>query len=177
MKPERFVPLVVVALLCLALGLGLSGGHGKVRERAIGRAIGDFTIPVLGMKGRSFSPERWKGHAAIITLFASWCEPCQLEHETLLRLRKATRVPIYGIAWKDRESTVANWLKQHGNPYTLVGFDAAGDATLPFSMTGVPETFILDSDGIVRFHSSAALTDEIVEKQILPLLKTLEGAS
>ncbi len=167
------IPVMVVLLLCVAMGFGLWGEPVQHRDRMMGQTIEAFSIPELGAQ-EMLSPANWQGKTVVINIFATWCEPCKMEHPVLLRLAKATTVPIYGIVWKDKDENVKTWLAGHGNPYALVAMDNRGDTTIPFAMTGVPETFVIASDGTVRFHTNSMLTDEVVEKRILPLLASLE---
>ena len=173
----RIVPLVVMLLLCLSLGLNLFKGPSKPKDRMVGHGIESFDIPEMGKPNARFSPKSWEGKVVIVNIFASWCEPCKLEQPVLMGLSKQAKIPLYGISWKDKPANTMKFLARDGNPYTLVAVDENGDVTLPFSMTGVPETFVIGKDGMVRYHTSAALTDEMVTRDILPLVEILSATS
>ena len=178
MTPEtrkKTAPLFFLFMLSMALTMSLSGEFGKHKPLMLGQPVKNFVIPELGHPFRDFSPKTWEGKIAIINIFASWCEPCQAEHELLLKLSKTIKTPIYGIAWKDKQESITHFLEKHGNPYTLVGYDNEGKTTLPFAMTGVPETYIVDPKGLVVFHHSSALTEDDINGEILPLLKHLSA--
>jgi len=168
------VPFVVVLLLLAVLGLGLSRRDVPPAERLAGQKLAAFSLP--GMKdGEVFSPALWQGKVAFINAFASWCEPCHVEHETLMKLAATKKIPLYGIAWRDKKTKAADWLKSKGNPYEAVGIDTGGSTTVALALTGVPESFVVDKKGMVRLHIGAMLTDDIVEQKILPLVEALNA--
>lgn len=169
----RAIPLLI--MLGFAVMLALSLGRPKyTKEHMLGKTVLAFDIPELNKPNAHFTPDAWKGKVAIVNIFATWCEPCKAEHDTLLELARVSKAPLLGIAWKDREDKVAEWLKVHGNPYQIVGFDAKGRVTVPFAMTGVPETFVFDKQGRIRYHYAASLTDDVITDDIAPLLEQLE---
>lgn len=115
-----------------------------------------------------------KGHPAVINFFASWCVPCRVEHPVLLRLKTENHLAIYGIAYKDKPEASRHLLQEFGDPYAEVGIDRDGDVGLNFGVYGVPETYVLDSQGIIRKRFVGPLTAESVDKELLPLLKKLD---
>jgi len=149
--------------------------HHRMNDRVVGHAITMFNIPELADPDTYFSPEIWKGKVAIINIFASWCGPCQAEHEKLLKLAQTTTVPIYGIAWHDRGINTKEFLYTRGNPYKIVALDELGHTTIPFLIKGIPETVIVGKDGIVRFHCIGALDNDIINGEMLPLLEKLNA--
>ncbi len=178
MTPEtrkKTAPLFFLFMLSVALAINLSGEFAKHKTLMLGQPVKNFVITELGKPFKEFSPKVWEGKIAVINIFASWCEPCQAEHEILIKLSKTIKVPIYGIAWKDKEENITRFLDAHGNPYTLVGYDHEGKTTLPFAMTGVPETYIVDPKGLIVFHHSSTLTEDDITDEILPILKHLSA--
>ncbi|MEO0391793.1 MAG: redoxin family protein [Pseudomonadota bacterium] len=89
---------------------------------------------------------------ALVNFFASWCAPCRIEHPFLMRLARDASVPLYGIAYRDTGIKAAAYLVDAGNPFAQVGLDPDGDAALGFGITGMPETFLIDADGRIRFR-------------------------
>jgi cytochrome c biogenesis protein CcmG/thiol:disulfide interchange protein DsbE len=180
MNTERIMqtlPLLALIFLAMSMGMSLFKGHSaKSRQAMLGQRIGAFDIPVLNNPSMHFSPKDWEGKIVIINIFASWCTPCKAEHEKIMELSKSISVPVYGIDWRDKEPKATAWLQGHGNPYKLVGFDATGATTLPFGMTGVPETYVIDKEGVVRYHYAAALTEAMVKDDIIPLVEKLTHA-
>jgi cytochrome c biogenesis protein CcmG, thiol:disulfide interchange protein DsbE len=114
-----------------------------------------------------------KGHPFIINFFASWCVPCRIEHPLLMRLAEQNHLPLYGIAYKDKPADSTRLLQTYGDPYRQVGVDLDGRVGLNFGVYGVPETYVIDSSGIIRRRFVGPLTGEVVDKDLLPLLKQL----
>lgn len=176
-KTLRLAPLLVMLLFTMGLALGLfKSDPTRYDHRALGKPIGQFQIEMMNDSASKFSPALWQNHVALINVFASWCEPCQTEHEVLMNLSKTGKVAIFGIAWKDQPEKVAPWIAASGNPYQAIGIDTYGDATMALALTGVPETLIVDTQGIIRYHRSTPLTDDIVDTTILPLVEELSQA-
>lgn len=113
------------------------------------------------------------GRVTVINLFASWCGPCIAEHPLLSRLGGRKGVTIIGIAWNDAPDAVRAFLDEHGTPYGRVYLDDRSSVGLALGIRGVPETFILDAGGVVRYHLQGPLTDAEIDTGILPLLKVL----
>lgn len=110
------------------------------------------------------------GRAVLVNFFASWCLPCVAEAGQLLAL-KQRGITLWGVAYKDKEEHTARFLQQHGNPFTRIGRDADGKAALEFGVYGVPETYLVDKSGIVRWRWVGALTDGVIARALDPLLK------
>jgi cytochrome c biogenesis protein CcmG, thiol:disulfide interchange protein DsbE len=114
-----------------------------------------------------------KGRPVVINFFASWCVPCRVEHPLLMRLKSENHMAIYGIAYKDKPEDSSRLLAAYGDPYAQVGIDQSGTVGLDFGVYGVPETYVLDSNGIIRKRFVGPLTAESVDQELLPLLKQL----
>jgi cytochrome c biogenesis protein CcmG/thiol:disulfide interchange protein DsbE len=140
----------------------------------IGKKLPSFDLPgAAPLGGRAVlgvSSIQNLRRPALINFFASWCIPCVEETPVLMQLR-SQGVPIYGIAYKDKPAAIAKFLAQSGNPYVRIGSDEPGHVAIDFGLYGVPETYVIDSDGIVRFRWSGALTDNVVRDSLAPMLK------
>lgn len=123
-----------------------------------------------GMEGFGAAELSAPGRPVLVNFFASWCMPCVAEAGQLLALRQRG-VMLWGIAYKDAEEPTARFLKQHGNPFARIGRDPDGKAALEFGVYGVPETYLIDSAGIVRWRWVGALTDVVIARALDPLLK------
>ncbi len=109
----------------------------------------------------------------LVNFFASWCVPCRLEHPLLMGLAAETKVPLYGIAYKDKPADTAQYLAQLGDPYARVGLDQAGRVGIDFGVYGVPETYVIDKEGRIRLRLVGPLTAEIVARELRPLIEEL----
>lgn len=137
----------------------------------IDRAVPAFALDIqAGMEGFGAAELATAGRPVLVNFFASWCLPCVAEATQLLALQKRG-VALWGVAYKDRDADTARFLKQHGNPFTRVGRDTEGKAALEFGVYGVPETYLIDKAGIVRWRWVGALTDAVVARALNPLLK------
>jgi cytochrome c biogenesis protein CcmG, thiol:disulfide interchange protein DsbE len=113
-----------------------------------------------------FHTQKW----TVLNVFASWCAPCREEHPLLMQWASSKRVHLVGLNYKDSPSNANTFLKQLGNPYTLIGSDPKGRAGIDLGVYGVPETFLIDTNGVVRHKVMGALTSESlaeIEKMIV----------
>jgi len=175
MKWPLFLPLIVFACLIAALVLALAHGDGGSNKFAL--HMNEFApaiqLPVAGKTDARFSTKEWIGHPYLINFFASWCVPCHAEHDYLLELA-GEHIPIIGIAFKDKVKAVKDFLLKDGNPFVTVADDRNGRTGLDWGVTGVPETFVIDAAGVIRFHQVGPLTEDIIQQQLLPAWKGLK---
>jgi len=111
----------------------------------------------------------------MLNVWASWCDACRDEHPYLVEFAKTKAVPIYGLDYKDQRPPAQQWLAERGNPYDASLFDASGRVGIDYGVYGVPETFIIDKQGVIRFKQIGALTPEVLSQKVLPLLRKLNG--
>ncbi|HTS92135.1 MAG TPA: DsbE family thiol:disulfide interchange protein [Stellaceae bacterium] len=133
----------------------------------------DFALEGLGDKP-GFARSDLAGKVVLVNFFASWCVPCRAEHPLLARLAETAGVPLYGIDYKDKPADAERFLSQYGSPFRTVGVDPKGRLGIDFGVTGVPETFLIDKSGKIRFHRALPLTPEAIDKEILPLVQALQ---
>jgi cytochrome c biogenesis protein CcmG/thiol:disulfide interchange protein DsbE len=167
----KYTPLLVFVGLCVLLALGLAqrGKHNDFTSKMIGQKVEPFTLISLGNKENVTIP--LGGKVTVLNIFASWCESCQAEHAVLSPF--ADKIPIIGIAWKDKPEKIENWLTQHGNPYHQVLLDDKGKSTLPLALSGIPETFVIDKHGVIVYNTKMPLTEEELRNVVMPLVEKL----
>jgi len=162
--------LVLVAYFTLALRPGYD-------PHDLPSALIDKPAPAFDLAGLDGAPgldrTLFKGQVVLVNFFASWCIPCRLEHPLLMGLADETKVPLYGIAYKDQPADAAHYLAQLGNPYRRVGLDEAGRVGIDFGVYGVPETYVIDRAGRIRLRYVGPISAEDVKRQLLPLIKEL----
>jgi len=168
---QLWLPLVFVALLVL-LGVGLNLDPREVPSPLIGKPAPPFDLASLKGDG-DFARDELKGQVVLVNFFASWCIPCRAEHPVLMRIAEQEKVPLYGIAYKDRPSDAKRFLDQLGDPFRRIGLDSAGRTGIEFGVYGVPETYVIDKAGRIRMRHVGPLTAEALEKELLPLVKEL----
>jgi cytochrome c biogenesis protein CcmG, thiol:disulfide interchange protein DsbE len=168
--------LLPVALFAL-LAVGFYGGLGTdttiLPSPLIDQPAPDFSLPPLATGGTGFSSADLKGKVSLVNIFASWCLPCRSEHPVLNALAKAQRVPIYGINYKDKPEAARAWIGELGNPYNRIGADE-GRVGIEWGVYGVPETFVIDREGRIRYKHVGPLTQADLDRKILPLIAQLE---
>lgn len=173
-----FTILPVMLFLALAAYFSLAL-RPDYDPRALPLAMMDQEAPpfsLAGLNGEGLSRDGLKGGPVMINFFASWCMPCRVEHPLLMRLAEREHVPLYGIDYKDQPRAAIKLLTELGDPYKRIGVDADGRTGLDFGVYGVPETYVLDREGHIRKRFVGPLTVEQMNKELLPLLKSL-GAS
>ncbi len=172
---RRFVPAAIFIMLLLLLGLGLAPRPSSLPSPLIGKSAPAFTLPLLDAPQQTVAPADLRGQVWVLNVWASWCGACREEHPKLMELARLTRVPIYGLDYKDGRDEASAWLARHGNPYRASLFDADGRVGIDYGVYGVPETFVIDRRGVIRHKHVGPLTAEVVRKELLPILAALEN--
>ena len=174
MKGLRFLlPLALFVALLVLLGFGLKLNPAEVPSPLIGKPAPAFTLPRLDDAAQSLRKEDLLGQVWMLNVWASWCAPCREEHPLVTDIGRRKLVPVYGLNYKDTRPAATGWLARLGNPYQATLFDADGRVGIDFGVYGVPETFIIDKQGVVRLKHIGPLTPEAVRERIEPLLKQL----
>lgn len=172
---KRFLlPLAIFVVLVGFLAVGLTLNPREVPSPLVGKPAPAFSLPQLHDQEKTFSPADMTGQVWLLNVWASWCGGCKEEHPVLMRMAQAGNVPIYGMDYKDRREEALTWLRRHGNPYFLTAVDEAGRIGIDYGVYGVPETYVIDKQGVIRFKQIGPLDDEIVTQKILPLVKELQ---
>lgn len=172
---NRFMwPLVGFVVLLAFLGVGLTLKPSEVPSPLIGKPAPDFSLAQLDTPEQTFSAQSMRGKVWLLNVWASWCAACLDEHPVLLDLAKSGAVPIIGLDYKDSRDEALAWLRRHGNPYVLSVFDARGRVGIDYGVYGVPETFVIDKAGIIRYKHIGPVTSTVVRDTILPLVQELQ---
>lgn len=173
-KMLRFLlPLGLFLVIAAFLGVGLNRDPREVPSPLIGKPAPEFALATLHDPGKTLQRADLLGKVWMLNVWASWCVACREEHPLLVQYAKQNRLPIYGLNYKDQRTDGQQWLAQFGNPYTDSLHDLNGRVGLDFGVYGVPETFIIDREGVVRFKHIGPLTPQVIRERIEPLLKTL----
>ena len=177
MKSLRFLlPLAAFVVLLVFLGVGLGLNPREVPSPLIGKPAPAFTLTRLDDASQKMDLADLRGRVWMLNVWASWCAPCRQEHALVQDIARRKLVPVVGLNYKDTRSNASQWLAEMGNPYQATLFDGDGRVGIDFGVYGVPETFIIDQQGIVRMKHTGPLTPEVVRGRIEPLLKQLNGA-
>jgi cytochrome c biogenesis protein CcmG/thiol:disulfide interchange protein DsbE len=169
------LPLLAFLAIAAWFAVGLTRDPQVVPSALLDQPVPDFTLPALaGMPTPGLTDEAIAGRVALVNVFASWCGPCRVEHPQFMRLQREGRVALYGIAYKDRAADAREFLRQLGNPYAAIGHDESGRVAIEWGVYGVPETFVIDRQGRIRLRHVGAVTPDVLERTILPLIARLE---
>jgi cytochrome c biogenesis protein CcmG/thiol:disulfide interchange protein DsbE len=167
------LPVAVFALMAGGFYLGLGIDSNVLPSALIDEPAPEFELAPLPGSERGFATADLKGHVSLVNTFASWCTPCRQEHPVLNALAASKRVPIYGINYKDKGDAALAWIKALGDPYTRIGADS-GQVGIDWGVYGVPETFVVDRTGHIRYKHVGPLTQADIDRAILPLVARLE---
>lgn len=169
------IPLVAFLVLAVFLGLGLNLNPREVPSPLIDKPAPAFSAALLSQPEKHVTRDELLGKTWILNVWASWCAPCRDEHPLWVDYARRSPVPIYGLNYKDKGPAAQTWLKQLGNPYAESLTDPDGRIGIDYGVYGVPETFVIDAKGVVRFKHVGPITPEVLRDKIEPLLKKLQG--
>ncbi len=169
------IPLALFLTLVGFLFKGLYLDPREVPSPLIDKPAPEFALTQLDKPDQTIRRADMLGKVWMLNVWASWCEACRDEHPYLVEFAKLKALPIYGLDYKDQREPAQQWLAERGNPYDASLFDASGRVGIDFGVYGVPETFIIDKQGVVRFKQIGALTPDVLASKVLPLLRKLNG--
>lgn len=180
MNGRRTAAIVIIAgfigLLALLL-YGVSQSDRPDRESLpsplIDRAAPQFSLPLLHEPARQVTSAELLGQPYLLNVWGSWCPACRVEHPVLARYAATGQIRIIGYNWKDERAEALRWLEQYGDPYSMILVDLEGRSAIEWGIYGAPETFLVDANGIVRWKHVGPITDEIVERELSPLVSSL----
>ena len=168
------IPLAIfVALAAVFLiRLETAGNLEAVPSALVGKPAPGFDLPPLDGAGRpGFASADLKGPVTVVNVFASWCGPCRIEHPHLIALARDDRIRVVGINYKDVPDNAVRFLAELGNPYAAIGVDGTGRTAIDWGVYGVPETFVVDGDGIVRYKHIGPIDTRSLDDHIRPAIE------
>lgn len=191
---NRFVwPLIGFIVLVVLLAVGLRLNPREVPSPLVGKPAPNFALPKLAAMDQTFSPKDMKGKVWLLNVWASWCVSCRQEHPILVEIAKNKAITLVGLNYKEvrgdgafdmdkisaeNERALAveradTWLKRHGDPYALSVLDLDGRVGIDYGVYGVPETYVIDKQGVIRFKHIGPVTPDVFSGKILPLVAEL----
>ena len=185
---------MLFGVLVLFLAVGLKRDPHEIPSPLINKAAPDFSLQTLTGTA-PFSPQDLKGKVWMLNVWATWCVSCREEHPVLVAFSKQIGVPIVGLSYKEIQpqddpekklspeallklarSRGSIWLERHGNPYTLSVMDLDGRVGIDYGVYGVPETYIIDKNGVIRYKQIGPVTPQTLSETIIPIIKGLENS-
>jgi cytochrome c biogenesis protein CcmG/thiol:disulfide interchange protein DsbE len=167
------LPLCVFLVLSAFLAAGLRLDPQHLPSPLIGKPAPHFELTQLHEPNRTFTPEDLRGTVWLLNVWASWCVSCRVEHALLASLSRAGVVPIYGLAYKDTRQSSLAFLQSFGDPYVLSVEDSDGRVGIEYGVYGVPESYLVDKAGVIRFKQVGPVTMDVVEETIVPMVARL----
>jgi cytochrome c biogenesis protein CcmG/thiol:disulfide interchange protein DsbE len=177
MVPRRLVVLLPVTLFAVLAGLlawGLTRNATEIPSALIGKAVPAFSLPPVQGRTLGLSSSDLRREVSLVNVFASWCVACREEHPVFMQLAAGKKVPLHGLNYKDRPDDAAQWLDTMGDPYTRTGADLNGRVAIDWGVYGVPETFVVSADGHIAYKHIGAVTEQVLNETILPLVERLQ---
>jgi cytochrome c biogenesis protein CcmG/thiol:disulfide interchange protein DsbE len=171
------LPLFGFVVLAGFLGAGLTLDPREIPSPLINKPAPDFSVPTLFDATQSIGTKQFKGQVWLLNVWASWCVACRQEHPLLNELANQNLLPIVGLNYKDKRADAIEWLAELGNPYTIIAHDLKGNVGIDFGVYGVPESFLIDKKGLIRFKQIGPFTNESIKNKLLPLVNTLQAES
>ncbi len=189
------IPLVLFGVLVGFLAVGLTRNPQEIPSPLVGKPAPAFALATLDRSAPAFGPQNMRGQVWMLNVWATWCVACRQEHPLLVAFSKANQLPIVGLSYKEIQSQdvpsgtkmspedklqrarerSAQWLQRHGNPYVATVFDLDGRVGIDYGVYGVPETYLIDQNGVIRYKHVGVLTQELLAAQILPLVQKLNA--
>lgn len=170
------IPLAVFFVLVMFLGVGLSLNPREVPSPLIDKPAPAFNLGQLHQPGKKFGLPDMSGKVWLLNVWASWCVSCREEHPVLVELAKSNVVPIVGLNYKDQRDDALGWLQKFGDPYSLSVTDTDGRVGIDYGVYGVPETFVIDKNGVIRMKQIGPVTPQALEQKIMPLVRKLQAS-
>jgi len=172
MRRAAWIAFFFVSLVAL-LAAGLMLNPREVPSPLVGKPAPHFELPLLAAPDKTFSQKDMLGKVWVLNVWASWCPPCLVEHPVITALAKDGLAPVIGLNYKDAREDALPWLKRNGDPFQLTVYDQKGRIGIDYGVYGVPETYVIDRAGVIRYKHIGPLSAQDVQKKVRPLIDEL----
>ncbi|MCE2510846.1 MAG: DsbE family thiol:disulfide interchange protein [Alphaproteobacteria bacterium] len=174
MRLKFLFPILVFAGLLAFFFIGLGHDPSLVPSPLIDRPAPEFDLPPLEAGAEGLKTADFMGRVTLVNFFASWCLPCKAEHPLLIQLQKEGRVRVVGINYKDKPEEARRWLAEEGNPYDRIGVDPSGRVAIDWGVYGLPESYLVDQKGRIRWKHVGVLMPDDWQEDFLPRIERLD---
>lgn len=170
-----FIPLGAFLLMAVFLGIGLKLDPKEIPSPLIDKPAPDFSVATLFDESQTIGTQDLRGQVWLLNVWASWCVACRQEHPLLNDLATQNLLPLIGLNYKDKRKDAKQWLNELGDPYTVIAHDKKGSVGLDFGVYGVPESFLIDKKGQIRYKQIGPFTRKSIEEKLVPMVKQLQA--
>lgn len=169
----RVLPIAAFLLLgvLLAVGLTISDHKSDLPSPLIGKKLPEFSLPILGQEEVIVTHDDLLGEPFLLNVWASWCPSCRVEHPLIKKLAASGKLKVIGLNYRDEPQDAQAWLRRFGNPYAVNIADVSGRTAIDFGVYAAPESFLVDADGQIVFKQIGAITQEVIDEEILPRIQ------
>ena len=167
------IPVALFGAVAVYFSIGLQRDSRILPSVLIDQLVPEFELPPVVDGKPGLDSAALQGEVSMVNFFASWCVPCRYEHPLLMRLAAAGTVTVNGINWKDKPEDARKWLDDLGNPYARIGGDQSGRTGIDWGVYGIPETYLIDAGGRIRYKYVGPMNQELLDRTILPLIEKL----
>lgn len=173
------IPLAIFSAVAAYFALPILTGKDPrtLPSALIDKSVPDFDLPPLFDAQNGVASADLKGEVRLVNFFASWCVPCRAEHPLLTDLAASGAVPVWGLNYKDKPAAAKAWLEELGNSYGRIGVDADGRAAIDWGVYGVPETYVIDREGRIRYRHVGPITPAVRDEVLMPLVQSLQAGA
>ncbi len=176
-RARYVIPLVVFVVIAAFMAVGLTRDPSRVPSPLIGKSVPGFELATVAEPGRRVAPRDFEGQVWLLNVWASWCVACREEHPVMMRASEREGLTLVGLDYKDQRGSAVQWLERHGDPYTVSAHDPEGKVGMDLGVYGVPETYVIDAEGTIRYKHVGPISHETLEEEILPLVDDLQRSS
>jgi cytochrome c biogenesis protein CcmG/thiol:disulfide interchange protein DsbE len=169
------IPLVVFVAIGVLLKVGLSLNPRHIPSPLIGKPLSDYSLPTVHDENIKFGKKDMLGRVYLLNVWASWCVACRQEHPLLMEMKRQQLLPIIGVDNKDKRADATAFLNQMGNPYEVSVADANGRLSIDLGVYGVPESYIIDKKGMIRYKHIGPINERALNETIMPLVAKLKA--
>ena len=164
---------VVKGAMVLVEGGRIMGFGSEITTPGADQPAPDFRLPRLHIPDLQFAAADRRGEVWLLNVWASWCVACRDEHPLLMQLAAGDTLPIIGLNYKDHPADALRWLEDHGDPYGQIPVDRDGRVAIDYGVYGVPETYLIDREGVIRYKQIGPIIRQVLNEAILPLAREL----
>ncbi|MBX2825285.1 MAG: DsbE family thiol:disulfide interchange protein [Gammaproteobacteria bacterium] len=175
MKWPMFIPFAVFFVLAGVLARGLYLDPTELPSPLIDKPAPEFRLEQLNGSGAQFNTADMRGQVWMLNVWASWCVSCRDEHPLFVQLADEQLLPIVGLNYKDKPAEATAWIRQFGNPYAVIAADVEGRAGIDWGVIAVPETFLIDKQGMIRYKHTGPVNQKVMNDTIVPLIRQLQA--